>query len=383
MNVLIAPDKFKDALDAHAVAEAIARGVRLARSDTTIEICPLADGGEGTGRLLAAMMHAEERTTDVLDPLSRPRTARWWRYSDRNRASDAAIIEMAEASGLWLLAPEQRRALETTSFGTGQLLAAVADAGCSKISLCVGGSATVDGGAGCLQGLGWRLLDSRGSEISESLAGGSLTRVVRIAPPRHGRPLDVEILCDVTNPLLGPDGAAAVFGPQKGATPAQVRALENALRHWAHVLSDFAGRDLHELPGAGAAGGLPFGLVAALEARLVPGFETVAECVRLREKIAAADLVLTGEGRLDAQTTGGKVAGGVARLCHTAGKSCVALVGAAETGEEHDLRSIAESLHLHDIVVITPPATPLSRALSTTTENLEHSAADWLKNNAM
>ena len=382
MNILIAPDKFKDALDARGVAEALARGARRARPDAAITLCSLGDGGEGTGRLLAATLGAAQHAANVLDPHARLRIATWWQTPAPGNAYRAGIIEMAEASGLWLLAPEQRRALETTSFGTGQLLAAAADTGCRKITLCVGGSATVDGGAGCLQGLGWRLLDARGDAITTPMSGGGLAHIARLAPPAQRRMLDIEILCDVTNPLLGPDGAAAVFGPQKGASPAQVRALEVGLQHWADVLADFAQRDLRELPGAGAAGGLPFGLAAALEARLVSGFETMAECVRLREKIAAADVILTGEGRLDSQTTGGKVVGGVARMCAAAGKPCAALVGATTCEDADELRSLARTLGLQSIVVVTPTGTSLTEALARTASNLEQTVADWLKNNA-
>lgn len=381
MKILVAPDKFKDALDAPGVAETIARGACKAYPDVRVELCPLGDGGEGTGRLLAKALGAAEHQADVLDPLARLRAASWWRHIGGESSAATGIVELAEASGLWLLAPEQRRATETTSYGTGQLLAAAADSGCLKVVLCVGGSATVDGGAGCLQGLGWRLLDSHGREITTPMTGGGLTQIARIEPPTHRRTMDIEVLCDVTNPLLGPDGAAAVFGPQKGATPPDVRALEVALRHWADVLAEFARRDMAELPGTGAAGGLPFGLAATLEARLVSGFETMAESVELPEKISAADLVFTGEGRLDAQTTGGKVVGGVARLCRAAGKPCVALVGATTARDADETKEISAALGLRDIVVITPVGAALTEALARTGTNLERSAADWLKSN--
>lgn len=374
MKILIAPDKFKDALGAHQVAAAVAEGVQAADPAAETVCCPLGDGGEGTGRLLADALGAEPRPADVLDPLGRVRTARWWLDRDNN----AGIIELAEASGLWLLAPHERNALRTSTYGTGQLVRSAIDAGCRRLTLCVGGSATVDGGAGCLQGLGWRLLDAAGSAINEPASGGMLPKTVRIEPPGEAAPADIEILCDVANPLLGPDGAAAVFAPQKGASPAQVRQLEVALQHWANVLADFAMRDVSELPGGGAAGGLPAGLAATVEARLHPGFEQVADRLRLREKIAACDLVLTGEGRLDPQTSGGKVVGGVARLGRELGKPVVALVGDIRPGPDGNVARLTERLGLTAVVVVTPPAAALDQALAQTAENLRRVAARYL-----
>jgi glycerate kinase len=374
VKILIAPDKFKDALDACQIAAALAEGVRAADTGAEIVCCPLGDGGEGTGRLLAEALDAEPHTADVLDPLGRRRLARWW----LERSSDAGIIEMAEASGLWLLAPEERDALRTTSYGTGQLMRTAIDAGCRRLTLCVGGSATVDGGAGCLQGLGWRLLDAKRRVIDQPASGGTLTSIARVEPPDESAAVDVEILCDVTNPLLGPDGAAAVFGPQKGARLAQVGQLELALQHWADVLADFTLRDVSELPGAGAAGGLPAGLAATVEARLRPGFEEVADRFQLRQKISACDLVITGEGRLDEQTSGGKVIGGVARLGGQLGKPVVAFVGAVHLPAAGGISQLAEHLGLHGIVVVTPAGMALNEALAQTGENLKRAVARYL-----
>lgn len=375
MRILVAPDKFKDALDAREAAAALARGVRAVAAAAETVCCPLGDGGEGTARILARELGAEPRTAQVLDPLGRPRTASWW----LDRAQAAGIVEMAEASGLWLLEPHERDATRTTSYGTGQLIRAAAEAGARHVLLCVGGSATVDGGAGCLQGLGWRLLDSRGAVIGEPLTGAGLPGIARVAPPAGALSLDLEILCDVTNPLLGPKGAAAVFAPQKGASRAQVRQLEAALRHWAGVLADFALRDLGDVPGAGAAGGLPAGLAAAMEAHLRPGFDEVAKRVGLRAKIARCDLVLTGEGRLDEQTGGGKVVAGVARLGAETGKPVVAFVGAAQPPDGETLAQLARRLALHEIVVVTPPGTPLDQALAETGENLSAAARKFIR----
>jgi glycerate kinase len=373
VKILIAPDKFKDALGAHEVAAALAEGVRATTAGAEVILCPLGDGGEGTGRLLANALGAELHTAEVLDPLGRGRTAHWW----LDRDADAGIIEMAEASGLWLLAPHERDALRTTSYGTGQLMRAAIDAGCRQLTLCVGGSATVDGGAGCLQGLGWRLLNAQGRAIDGLAAGGMLSRIARVAPPDEAAAVDVEVLCDVTNPLLGPDGAAAVFAPQKGASPPQVQQLEAALRHWADVLADFALRDLSELPGGGAAGGLPAGLAATVEARLQPGFDEVADRLRLREHAATCDLILTGEGRLDEQTSSGKAVGGVARLGAQLGKPVVAFVGAVRLTGNQGIAQLAQRLGLRDIVVVTPARTAVNEALAQTRENLTRAVEQY------
>ncbi len=364
MHILIAPDKFKDALDAPGVAAAMAAGVRDAIPGAEVTCCPLGDGGEGTGRLLAAARGMQSQAVGVLDPLGRPRQATWW----LDTAGDAGIVEMAEASGLWLLAPQERDAIRTSSFGTGQLLRAAIGAGARALTLCVGGSATVDGGAGCLQALGWRIL-WRGEEVPLA-CGGALDRVVAIEPPADVdvlRGVRLTILCDVNNPLLGPCGAAAVFAPQKGATPAQVATLQANLCHWADVLERATGVAVRDLPGAGAAGGLPAGLAAATGARLVGGFDEVARQVRLREHIRGADLVLTGEGCLDPQTAGGKVVAGVAALAaRESSRPVLALVGAWRGAAHATRREAAARLGLREIIVITPPGTPLEVALAQT-----------------
>jgi glycerate kinase len=415
VRVLIAPDKFKEALPAEAVAAALAEGVRAGNPAAEIDLCPLADGGEGTGRLLAAALRATERLAPVHDPRGRMRTARWWQ-----RAADGpvhpepgaalAIIEMAEASGLALLPPHERDPLLTTSYGTGELIAAAMAAGCERVLLCVGGSATVDGGAGALLALGWQLLDQAGCPLPMPVTGGQLSDIASCQPPAeplagrtlHARTtaLSIEILCDVDNPLLGPRGAAAVFGPQKGATSPAVTRLESGLAHWATVLASCTGRDVRDLPGAGAAGGLPAGLVAALGAAIRPGLAEVAHHVNLRGRLAGCDLCLTGEGRLDEQTAAGKVVAGVAQIAAEAGVPTIALVGAlggpagraavsstaggaaGSAANERDAArgptddAVAAALGLARIVVITPPGTSLTQALTDTRVNLVRAARE-------
>ncbi len=375
MKILIAPDKFKDALDAQGVAEALAAGVRQACPSAEIVVCPMADGGEGTGRLLAEAAAAQQRTGRVRDPLGRERDARWW--WDEQTAT--AIIEMAEASGLNLLTEAERDATRTTSYGTGQLIRAAIDAGARNVTLCVGGSATVDGGAGCLQALGWELIDQTGECIRELAAGGTLERISEIKPPERVPRLNIEVLCDVDNPLLGPRGAAAVFGPQKGASPAQVRALEAGMRNWAAVLAKHTGHEVSDLRGAGAAGGLPAGLAAALGAKPTRGFDEVARRLGLPAKLAGCDLCLTAEGCIDEQTVGGKVIAGVAELGRQVGVPVVALVGDVRPPAGQTVVQLARTVGLREIVVVTPPNTPTEAALAAAADNLRTAVRRFLQ----
>jgi glycerate kinase len=275
------------------------------------------------------------------------------------------------------LRPEERDALQTTSFGTGQLLRAARDAGCRRVLLCVGGSATVDGGAGCLQALGWRFADHAGELISELLRGGMLSLIATIQPPAKPPSLDIDILCDVNNPLLGARGAAAVFGPQKGATPAGVRQLERGLAHWATLLVRAGYTDAHTQPGSGAAGGLPAGLAAALGAKLRSGFDEVARWVGLEDRLRGCDLCLTGEGRIDEQTTHGKVVAGVARLAAARGVRVWAFAGAVRSAGPTEAE-LALQMGLAHIFVITPRELLLPEALARTAENLRRTAREAL-----
>lgn len=358
MKVLIAPDKFKDALTADAAAEAMVAGVRDALPEAIIESCPLGDGGEGTGRLLARACGAEPRNCTVRDPLGWPRDATWW-FSHHD---GVAFIEMAEAAGLHLLCEEQRDPTRTTSYGVGELIHAALDAGATRIFVCAGGSATVDGGAGCLQALGWRFFDENGDQILTPVSGGSLPRVHRLCRPAWSPTAEVVVLTDVDNALLGRDGAAAAFGPQKGASPKQVSELESNLRHWATRLAEASGVVVHAMRRGGAAGGLPAALAAGCAARVVAGFDEVAARLGLPAKLKACDVCLTGEGRLDAQTSRGKVVAGVARLAHALDRPVVAFVGAVEPADGAEARAAA--LGLSRVVTITPILTPRPDALA-------------------
>ena len=315
--IVFAPDSFKGSLSSVQVAQALASGWRRARPRDTTPLCPLADGGEGTLEAIAAAGGWEWQTAPAHDPLGRPIQARWLRSDDGRRA----VIEMAAASGLSRLTLLERDALGAASTGTGDLLRAALDAGVGSIILGIGGSATTDGGAGLLRGLGG--LADRDVPLAE--LGGLDPRLQSV---------DLAVACDVSNPLLGPTGAAAVYGPQKGAKPAQVDELDRRLGEYADALETATGRRVRDAPGAGAAGGVGFGLLAIADRfrsfALRPGVELVMEATGFLTRLAGSDLVVTGEGRIDAQTAFGKTALGVARRAADLGIPCIAVGGGVE-----------------------------------------------------
>src|SRR5438046_6193359 len=304
-RVIVAPQSFKGSADAVAVASAIARGIRRAWPSARIEEMPLADGGEGSVRSLGTATNGGLRRSRLHDPLGREIDAEWGVLGD----GLTAVVEMAAASGLPLLELNERDARITSTRGTGELILAAAASGAHRIVIGIGGSATNDGGAGMARAFGYRFLDRDGNELPEG--GAALARLGRIdgqTDPRLVRP-SIEVACDVRNPLLGPEGASAVYGPQKGATPEIVRELDAALARYADVVEAFVGRPIRDVPGAGAAGGLGAGLLAFLDARLVSGAELVLRAVGFAERIAGADLVVTGVGRIDRQSGHGKLTG--------------------------------------------------------------------------
>lgn len=347
MKVLIAPDSFKGSLSAERVCTAIAQGLRRVWPDAEIDILPMADGGEGTVDALVAATSGDYRTVTVTGPLGEPVEATFGLLGDGR----TAVIEMAAASGLPLVPSQQRNPLRTTTYGTGQLIVAALDAGVARLIVGIGGSATTDGGVGCAQALGIRFFDEQGSPHSDGLAGGDLTSIARIDTSSvHPRLADVEILvaCDVNNPLCGANGAAAIYGPQKGATPKMVEQLDQGLAHLAARIERDLGRSVGNLPGAGAAGGLGAGLVAFCGATLQPGVEIVMNQLRLAQRIAGCDLVITGEGQLDAQSVMGKTISGVGRLAHEANVPVVALVGSVGDGADAALAVVDAYLSILD-----------------------------------
>ncbi|HVT88310.1 MAG TPA: glycerate kinase, partial [Tepidisphaeraceae bacterium] len=331
--IVIAPDKFKDCLKASEVACAIAKGVRYADLHIEIDICPLADGGEGTVDALVAATGGKIVTHTVTGPLSRMKVdAPIGLLGD----GKTAVVEMATASGLYLLKPDQRDPTRTTTYGTGELLRHAQSLGARRIILGIGGSATTDGGVGCAQAWGATFTLNSGTvyqEGSRRLTGGDLVHLRSIASaiPLDTGGIEFIVACDVGNPLLGENGAARIFGPQKGATPEQVQLLEEGL---AKLVEQTHRDDLAKSPGAGAAGGLGFGMLAFFAARLQPGIQIVMDAVNLRDRLTNADLCITGEGKLDSQSLAGKTTVGVARLCKEMNVPCIALVGTIGTGIE-------------------------------------------------
>lgn len=344
---LLAPDSLKGSLSAVQACQSLARGIHAAMPDAEILFAPLADGGEGTVEALALATGAELQTTRARGPLGGEVNAVWARTADNH-----AILELAAASGLPLVPEGQRNALTASTYGTGQLIRAALDAGCTDITLGIGGSATTDGGTGILSALGMKFLDADGAEL---LPGGAalqqLERVdtAELHPALREGEATLRILCDVTNPLCGESGAAHVYGPQKGASPEQVRQLDKALGRFAEVTNLQLGRDVAGLAGAGAAGGTGYGLVAWLGARLVPGITAVLEAARFDELCTRADWVFTAEGALDSQTLQGKTIAGVAAAARKHGVPVIAFGGAVRlNGAELDQLGLASAFALPD-----------------------------------
>jgi glycerate kinase len=329
MKIVIAPDSFKDSLAAAEAAAALALGFQDVWPDAELVQCPMADGGEGTVDAILAALDGEARSSLVSGPLGQQVKARWGWLPD----SRTAIIEMAEASGLQLVPLELRDARFSSTRGTGELVLAALDAGAQKIILTIGGSATNDGGAGMLQALGVKLLDAGGHSIGP---GGLPLSVLTILDTKGLDPrlahVQVEVAADVDNPLCGPHGASFTFGKQKGASPEQIQQLDAALGHFADVAAVVLGTDRRDEPGAGAAGGIGFAAKAFLNATFRPGVEVVAELTGLADKVKGADLVVTGEGRFDAQTLRGKTPLGVARVAKHAGVPVVVVAGTLGEG---------------------------------------------------
>jgi len=325
MRILIAPDKFKGSLSALEAAEAIRDGFREASADFTFDLAPIADGGEGTVEsFLAAMPGGELIEAKAHDPLGRSITANYAWFPDQQ----LAIIGLSDASGHLRLSAAERDPLAASSVGTGELMADALRRGARQLQIGLGGSAINDGGLGLASALGWHFLDATGAVVPVSPS--HFLRIRTIVPPVHSLEAHVTALCDVDNPLLGPRGASTVFGPQKGATPAMVEQLEEALRHIADLCADQLGRDHQDAPGAGAAGGSAFGLMTFCGAGTESGFQAVARLLKLEERMALADLVVTGEGRIDSQSLGGKGPCAIARMARQAGKRCIAFAGSAE-----------------------------------------------------
>lgn len=367
MKIVIAPDSFKESLSAPQVAAAIAQGWTAIYPEAECLLRPMADGGEGTVDALLAATGGERRECSVQGPLGTPVAAHWGLLAD-----GTAVIEMAAASGLHWVSPAQRNVLRACSYGTGELIVQALDAGARRIILGLGGSATNDGGSGLLRALGVRFLDDQGQLLAPG--GAALAQLAQIdvsGLDARLQQVQVQVAADVDNPLCGPRGASAVFGPQKGASAAEVEQLDAALARYAQIMARTLGEDHAQVPGVGAAGGLGFAARAVLKAGFRPGIEVVAELSGLAEAVQGADLVITGEGRLDAQTLHGKTPLGVARIAAAAGVPVIALAGSLGEGYQrlYD-EGIAAAFSL------TPGPVSLEQACAEATDLLRNRATD-------
>lgn len=324
MKIVVAPQSLKGSLTAAETGRAIVAGVRAVYPHADVRMIPVADGGEGTTQALVDATGGRLLTREVIGPLGQPVQALFGLLGD----GQTAVIEMAASSGLPLVPPAQRDPRVTTTYGVGELVLAALDEGCTHIIIGIGGSATNDGGAGMAQALGARLLDAQGQTLPPG--GAALAKLASISLEHMDarlRHCTFEVACDVNNPLCGPTGASAIYGPQKGATPAMVAQLDAALAHYAQIVERDLGQNVREVPGAGAAGGLGAGLLAFLPTTLRPGAQIVLEAVHLEDEIRGANLVLTAEGRLDNQTAYGKSVGAVAALAKKYHLPVLALAG--------------------------------------------------------
>jgi glycerate kinase len=351
MKILIAPDKFKGALGAREVAENIAKGLRDALSDAKIEIVPMADGGDGTVEVICNARGGSWLQCKAHDPLGREIDARYAWIADEK----VAVIEMSEAAGMRRLSENERDPLRATTFGVGEMILDAVSRGAREIIIGLGGSTTNDGGFGTARALGFRFFSDAEeligdmsrlrdlSKIKAPVAAGVSPANSRTQPTRLPPQLKIIAAVDVKNPLLGKNGATRVFGPQKGATNDKIDILEQALTRLADVVAKEFGLDYRNEPGAGAAGGLGFGLMSFCGAKIRPGFDVVAEAVGLETKIKDADIVITGEGSLDRQTLEGKTPVGVARLARKLGKPVFAIVGRAT--KDQDVRELFDAVY--------------------------------------
>ena len=369
--ILLAPDSFKESMTAKEVCEAMERGIKKADANVTCIHVPMADGGEGTMQSLVDATDGKIYSLNVIGPLGNQVEARYGILGD----GKTGVLEMASASGIHLVPLEKRNPLKTTTYGTGQLIKACLDHGVKKILIGIGGSSTNDGGIGVIQALGGKLLDREGKEIG--FGGEELKRIFSIDLTNFDSRLNevtIEVACDVTNPLCGEKGASNVFGPQKGATPEMIKILDENLRHYANVIKEQLGRDVSDIPGAGAAGGLGAGLMAFLDGKLKNGIEMVIEYANLEEKIKCSDIVFTGEGSIDFQTQYGKTPFGVATLAKKHNKPVIALAG--KIGEDIE---VLYDKGIDSMFCIVRGLTTLEEALEKGKENIERTTENIMR----
>ncbi|BFT74535.1 glycerate kinase [Paenibacillus sp. P36] len=375
MKIIIAPDSFKGSMSAAAAALAIDKGFRRYMPNVQTVRIPVADGGEGTIDCLIEGIGGVSNPVIVTGPLGNRIEARYGAI----KSGSVAVIEMACASGICLIPQDQRNPLITTTYGTGELISKALDAGYREFILAIGGSATLDGGAGMLQALGMRLVDEAGEDVS--WGGGALDKIVtidnrgwdsRIAESRF------LIASDVQNPMIGPEGAVHVFGPQKGATPVMINQLERNMTHWADLIEAHTGMHLHDKPGAGAAGGLGGAFLAFFPAKLQRGIDVVIEYSSLRQHLVDAELVITGEGRIDNQTVSGKTPMGIAQEAQKFNVPTIAFAGSVGQGIER-----LYDVGIHSVHSIMTGPMPLEEAMKQAPELLEQASEQLIRTLSM
>ena len=328
MKIIIAPDKFKGSLTSFEVCKAISDGIKKTNEKNEIIEFPMADGGDGFASVLQHYLKTDTVICDTVDPLGRSITA-FYQWDEKNKI---ASIEMAVASGLVLLKEKERNPLLTSTFGTGLLIKHAIEKGAAKIILGLGGSATNDGGTGILSALRFQFVNDKGVLLQAS--GENLLQIKKIITPSVLPPVKFEIACDVQNILCGPHGAAYVYAPQKGANKEQVELLDRGLRNLADVLNKKTGKDISNEPGTGAAGGIGAGLLTFFDVQMRKGIELIMEACKIEEQLTDADLLITGEGKIDEQSSSGKVVGHMTGLANKYGIPCIAICGSTELGEE-------------------------------------------------
>ncbi len=362
MHVLIASDKFKDALSAEKVCEAIEKGIRKADPAFKTTVFPMADGGNGTADILTYHSKGKIISHEVHDPLGRIIKSRLGVSGD----GKTAFIEMAAASGLELLKPAERHCVNTSTFGTGELIVKAIALGVSRIIIGIGGSATNDGGTGMAAALGYRFRDAAGEELEP--VGKNLLHIASIddCDVLPGlKNIIISIACDVSNPLYGPNGAAFAYAAQKGSTEDEIVMLDKGLKHFARLINNLSGHNVDKIPGAGAAGGLGAGAVAFLGASLEPGIELVMKQTHFETVLREADVVITGEGKIDSQTLQGKVIAGIAKLANKYNIPVIALGGQIDLGEQEQ-----KEAGISFMTSIQDQQIPLNQAIRQTSENL-------------
>ncbi len=391
MKIVLALDSFKGTLSAREACDAVAEGIQSVRPDIETAVVPMADGGEGTAEALMSALGGEWIPQTVTGPLSSMKVDAGYAWLPEEKV---AVVEMAVASGLPLLKPDERDPMNATTYGTGELIKAAVEKGAEKILLTVGGSATNDGGVGAAEALGWKFLNESGEPTSafqpspkatadtvgHPCAGGDFPSLGKIVPPENLELPEIDVLCDVTNPLCGPNGASHVYGPQKGATPEMVEELDSRLWKLSELVFQCletglaGGAHIRDLPGTGAAGGLAFGAVAFMGGKLVPGIDTVMDVSGLAKVLVGADWVLTGEGKFDSQSVQGKVVDGVARLAAEAGAKTGVFAGTVLLTEPEWRAAGIDAVYR-----LNPPELDLDEAISRSREHLVKAAASFAR----